>query len=82
MPTDRLNIRLPKQDQRHLRALMAATGKTKSEIVREALARYYEHEGLGPTCYDVAKAAGFLGCATGGPNDLSINPKHMRLMGR
>ncbi len=82
MSTDRLSIRLPVQSQEELAAIVRATGKTESEVVRDALAAYCQAHLTGPTCYDVAKKAGFLGCVKGGPDDLSVNPRYMEGFGR
>ena len=82
MASNQLSIRLPEGIQDQLQAIVHATGKTESEVIREALAEYCEKQGRGPTCYDVAKKAGFLGCVDGGPDDLSTNPRHMESFGR
>jgi hypothetical protein len=82
MPSERLTIRLPKPLQEQLDALARQTGRTESELARDALADYCERQQAAPTCYDVAKEAGFLGCVEGGADDLSVNPAHWEGFGR
>lgn len=82
MAARRLSIRLPESVQEQLKELVKATGMTESEVVRAALADYWEKQDLGPSCYDVAKKAGLIGCIKGGPPDLSTNPKYMEGFGR
>lgn len=81
MKTDRLSVRLSDEIQQQIDALVEATGMTESEIVREALADYCHKRHAEPTCFDVAKRSGFLGCVDGGPDDLSVNPKYMEGFG-
>jgi hypothetical protein len=57
-------------------------GQTPSEIVRAALENYLDHGIRVKSAYDVAKEAGIIGCATGGPKDLSTNPRHMEGFGK
>lgn len=82
MPSQRLTIRLPEPLQKQLEALARRTGRTESELAREALAEYCEQQQASPSCYDVAKQAGFLGRVDGGPDDLSVNPAHFEGFGR
>jgi Arc/MetJ-type ribon-helix-helix transcriptional regulator len=82
MASARVSIRLPKDIHNQLRAVVRATGKSESEVVRAALSEYCRHQDREPTCYEVAKKAGFLGCTQGGPDDLSVNRKYMRGFGR
>ena len=82
MPRERLTIRLPKALQEQLDALARQTGRTESELAREAIADYCAREQTAPSCYDVAKKAGFLGCVAGSPDDLSVNAAHFEGFGR
>ena len=59
-----------------LEALAEKRGVSKSEIVRDSIARTVE-EGLKnakPSAYDLRKNA--CGIIKGGPSDLATNPKH------
>jgi hypothetical protein len=82
MAGERLSIRLPEPLQRQLEGLARRTGRTESELAREALSEYCERQQAGPSCYDVANKAGFLGCDDGGPDDLSVNPAYLEGFGR
>jgi predicted DNA-binding protein len=82
MASDRITVRLPSELQRALKALVRATGKTESEIIRVAIedcCRKYQDE---PSCYDVARRMGIIGIIEDAPSDLSTNPKHMEGFGR
>jgi Arc/MetJ-type ribon-helix-helix transcriptional regulator len=78
----RISVRLDKDTHRRLEAAVNATGKSESELVREALADYLKQERLEETCLDLARRLGLLGCATGLPPDLSTNRKHFEGFGR
>lgn len=81
MASRKLTIRISTEIQNRLRDLARATGKSKSAIVREAIARYWQqHAAI--TCYDVAKRAGFIGYGSQGARDLSVNQRHMQGFGR
>lgn len=82
MASQRLTIRLPDHLQWQLEGLTHRTGQTESEIVRAALSEYCRRHEAEPTCYDVAKKAGFIGCVEGGPDDLSVDPSQMEGFGR
>lgn len=78
----RLSIRIPDELHNELGAVAAATGKSESQIVREALEEYCEKHGSRPTCYDLAQAAGIIGIAQELPTDLSTADSHMADFGR
>ncbi len=50
--------------------------------MREALEDYLDRQSAGPTAYDLFKQAGVIGSVSGGPKDLSTNPKHLDGFGR
>lgn len=81
MSDKRLTIRLDPTLRKKLRALADATGKSESDVVREALESYLPADGAGPTCYDLARDLGIIGAAKGLPPDLSINLKLMESFG-
>lgn len=82
MAAGRITIRVDKTIQERLETIARATGRTESELVREAIEEYLSHQPPIRTCFDVAKKAGVIGCVKGGPRDLSTNPKHMEGFGR
>jgi metal-responsive CopG/Arc/MetJ family transcriptional regulator len=82
MPNQRLSVRIPAELQDDLESLAHTTGKSESELVREALEEYCLKYGNGPSCYDLAEKAGLIGCAKNLPKDLSVNPRHMDGFGR
>jgi predicted DNA-binding protein len=55
---------------------------TKSAIVRAALEQYLARNAELPSESFAALAKEFIGCASGGPPDLSYNKKHMEGFGR
>lgn len=82
MATDRLSVRIPPELQDELGAVAQATGKTEAQVVREALEEYcLKHASLS-TAYDLASAAGAIGCVKGGPSDRSTHPKYREGLGR
>ena len=65
-----------------MNALKKATGKSESELVRNAIEELCRQHRDEPTCYDIAVRMGIVGAVKGGPKDLSTNPKHMEGFGR
>jgi hypothetical protein len=59
-----------------------STGRSESDIAREAIADYCAKETAQPTVYDLMKKSGLIGCARGMPSDLATNPKYMEGFGR
>ncbi|MFN0199766.1 MAG: ribbon-helix-helix protein, CopG family [Planctomycetaceae bacterium] len=82
MATDRLSLRLPEPLRTGLEAMVESTGRTESDLAREAIEEYLLRHGKLPTCFDLAQAAGLIGCVDSGKGDLSTNPKHMEGFGR
>jgi predicted transcriptional regulator len=82
MASKRLSVRLSDVAQKQLVEIVKATGMTESEVVRKAIAEYWDKLDLGPSAYDVAMKAGLIGCVEGGPDDLSVNPIYMEGFGR
>ena len=82
MASDRLSVRLPQSLRQRINELSESTGKTESEIAREALEEYLDRSESSPTAYDVALKAGWIGCFDSGVGDLSTNPKHMEGFGK
>ncbi len=81
MASDRLSLRLPEPLRSGLEHLVEATGRTESDLAREAIEEYLLRHAKLPTCFDIAEQAGLLGCVETGTRDLSTNPKHMKGFG-
>jgi predicted transcriptional regulator len=82
MASDRLSLRLPEPLRHGLETLVATTGRTESDLAREAIAEYLLRRSQMPTCFEIADEAGLIGCVESGVGDLSTNPKHMRGFGQ
>jgi predicted DNA-binding protein len=82
MASDRLSVRIPESLQQNLESVVEVTGKSEAEVVREALEDYCMKHAQLPTAYEVAQAAGVIGCVKKGPTDRSTNPKYLEGMGR
>ena len=77
-----ISIKLPHEMDARLTAVANRTGKSKSEVTRQALEGFFRH---GPqkravSAYDLARD--LIGKFQGGPRDLSTNPKYLRGYGR
>ncbi len=68
-----LSVRLSDQEQAELERLSAATGKTPSGIVKEALGLFARSAGT-KTPAELAREHGLVGCFDG-PKDLSRNAR-------
>ena len=82
MTSDRLSLRLPESIRSNLESLVETTGRTESELAREAIEEYLLRHANLPNCFDVAEQAGLIGCVDSGSGDLSTNPKHMKGFGQ
>jgi len=73
MPT---SVRLDRDTEAILRKLARSSGRTKSEILREALLRFSEsHDQSSPDEGPYALVSDLVGIAKGGPDDLARNHK-------
>ena len=82
MATQRITVRIPTALAKQLKKQADLDGQSESEVVRKAL---QDHLGRNPpvrSAYEIAKEAGLIGCARGGPRDLSTNPKYFEGFGR
>jgi predicted transcriptional regulator len=68
-----LSVRLEPKLQESLRRRAAASKKSESVLVREALTTFLTPEPETESVYDLALKAGLIGCAKGLPPDLSMN---------
>ncbi len=79
-PMKAMSLKLPDEVDARLKAHARETGKTTSELTREALSRYLEAEGDSrASCLDLVRD--LVGTAEG-PGDLASNKKHVRGYGR
>ena len=76
-----LTVKLPQPLQAKLDALVARRGRSRSDLVREAIERLVSEGGCAtsPSALDIAKD---LKGVMRGPKDLSTNPKYLRDFGR
>lgn len=82
MAADRLSLRLPEQLRSGMETLSETTGRTESDLAREAIAEYLQRHATLPSCYDLAEQSGVIGCIDSGKGDLSTNAKYMQGFGR
>ena len=75
-----LTVKLPPPLQAKLEALVARSGRRKSELVREAIERLVDDPQRRPqvSVYDLVKD---LKGSFRGPKDLATNPKYMKGFG-
>ena len=64
---------------RRLKNHAAVTGGSKSALVRDALENYLREVPTSSSAYDLARAAGLIGCVDGAPPDLSSDREHFRV---
>lgn len=76
MKVDRITIRMEPELQHEIQQLAEATGKSESDIVREAVATYVEIKRGDETFFDRARKTKFFGCVKNAPSDLSTNKDH------
>ena len=82
MGSHRITIRVPATLGARLRQSSRVKGQTPSDLVRVALDNYLAEESRGGSAYELAEAAGLIGCAGRAPKDLSTNPRHFEGFGR
>lgn len=78
-----LTLKLPAQLERQLARVAELRGVSKSEVAREALARFVaepQPQPYGPSVLDLA--GDLVGRIGGGPGDLATNPAHLEDFGR
>jgi hypothetical protein len=82
MSDARLSVRLDEQTQQRLKKETQATGKSESQLVREALASYFADRDREESCLDLARRCGLIGRGKSLPSDLSTNPVHFEDFGQ
>lgn len=81
MSSPRVSIRIDPALQRKLTELARRTGRSESEVLREALRRHVKRRAGKGSCYELARRAGMIGAAKGLPSDLSTGRKHLEGLG-
>jgi hypothetical protein len=81
MTSQRITVRVPKTLGTLLQERSKAKGQTPSDVVRIALETYLGRGGSSRSAYEVAEAAGLIGCAGQTPKDLSTNRRHLEGFG-
>lgn len=82
MVSQRITVRVPATLGTRLRHQSRVTGQTPSDLVRVALENYLG-EGISTgTAYELAEAAGLIGCVHRAPKDLSTNRRHFEGFGK
>ncbi len=77
-----LSLKLPKALSTQLKVVAKRRRASEVAVVREALEEYLDRQ-QEPTPGSVADVAReYIGCATGGPPDLSTNKKYMEGYGQ
>lgn len=72
----RISVRLDHSLHQQLAALAQSRHQSEAEIVRTALAHYFQTETPQESCLDLASRLGLIGCLEGLPADLSTNPAY------
>jgi len=82
MASHRITVRVPSSLGARLRDRSRVKGQTPSELVRVALENYLGEGGSTGSAYDLAEAAGLIGCVRRAPEDLSTNQRHFDGFGK
>ena len=81
MPSHRITVRVPSALGSRLRDRSRVKGQTPSDLVRVALESYLGGESSTGSAYELAEAAGLIGCVRRAPKDLSTNRWHLEGFG-
>lgn len=82
MSTQRITVRVSESLVKRLKQQAGMKRRSESAVVREALENYLAEAPVSASAYDLAKAAGLIGCLRGAPADLSVNRKHLEGFGK
>ncbi len=81
MSSQRITIRISESLVKRLKKQAGMRRRSESALVREALENYLAEAPASRSAYDLADAAGLIGCVRGAPSDLSVNRKHFEGFG-
>jgi hypothetical protein len=73
MALDRITVRVPASLGARIRSKSRMRGQTPSDLVRLAVESYLGEPASTGSAYELAKAAGLIGCVKNAPKDLSTN---------
>jgi predicted DNA-binding protein len=76
MSSQRITFRISESLAKRLKKHAGVTGRSESALVRDALENYLREVPTSSSAYDLARAAGLIGCVDGAPSDLSSNREH------
>jgi hypothetical protein len=82
MASQRITVRVPKTLGTLLRDRSRAKGQTPSDLVRLALESYLGRHRAPHSAYELAEAAGLVGCVVRAPKDLSTNRRLLEGFGK
>jgi hypothetical protein len=82
MTSQRITVRVPITLGARLRDRSRVKGQTPSDLVRVALEDYLSEESSTGSAYELADAAGLIGCVARAPKDLSVNRRHFEGFGK
>jgi predicted DNA-binding protein len=82
MVSQRITVRVPVTLEARLRNRSRGKGQTPSDVVRLALENYLNETSDLGSAYELADAAGLIGCVGRAPKDLSTNRRHFEGFGR
>jgi Arc/MetJ-type ribon-helix-helix transcriptional regulator len=78
-----LTIKIPPQLEQEIARASQREHLSKSELVRRALVAYVsQRNAAAPTMSALEQAGDLVGCFSGGPPDLSTDPRHLDDFGR
>jgi metal-responsive CopG/Arc/MetJ family transcriptional regulator len=81
MSSQRITVRIPESLIRRLKKYAQLKRCPESALVREALENYLVEAKAANSAFELATAAGLIGCVRSAPPDLSTNGKHFRGFG-
>ena len=75
---DTLTLKISADQEQALLQMSKQAHLSKSELVRRAIAAYIgQRNAAGPFVSALDQAGDLVGCFSGGPADLSSNPRHL-----
>jgi predicted transcriptional regulator len=80
--SQRITIRVSESLVKRLKRHANMKQRSESALVRDALENLLGDTPEPGSAYDLAKAAGLIGCARGAPSDLSTSRKHFDGFGK
>jgi predicted transcriptional regulator len=82
MSSQRITIRISESLVKRLKKHAGMKRRPESALVREALENFLAEAPASRSAYDLAQAAGLIGCVRGAPSGLSANRKHLEGFGK